>query len=98
MTVGAPSVSDSSQAMIADFASATLSPSSDTRSLLEFIATPSPTYASGQASAGASDASPRSANQASGGRITPRIGSSNSRANSKSRSSCAGTAMIAPVP
>ena len=33
-----------------------------------------------------------------GGLTTSMIGSSNFRANSKSRSSCAGTAMIAPVP
>ena len=32
------------------------------------------------------------------GSTTQRIGSSKARANSKSRSSCAGTAMIAPVP
>ena len=46
----------------------------------------------------ASAATPCAASHASGGRTTPTIGSSNSWANSKSRSSCAGTAMIAPVP
>ncbi len=39
-----------------------------------------------------------SASETSGPAMTRRIGSPNLRANSKSRSSWAGTAMIAPVP
>ena len=50
--------------------------------------TPSPVYASASVPCGAR----------LGGAITSTIGSSNWVANWKSRSSCAGTAMMAPVP
>jgi hypothetical protein len=43
-------------------------------------------------------AEPGSSTPASAGRTTCRVGSPNVAANSQSRWSCAGTAMIAPVP
>ena len=59
---------------------------------------PSPVNACGHSSAGAPAGRERWANHSSGGRSTARTGSPNARANSMSRWSWAGTAMIAPVP
>ena len=70
--------------MIVRLASSTAMPSSDTESLAEFTAGPSPTYAS--------------PSQSSGGWTVRMIGRSKTSAKSQSRWSCPGTAMIAPVP
>ena len=74
----------SSQSMIRAFASATGSPSRLISSFAELIAGPSPVYAS--------------PSQPSGGATVRTIGRPNGSANSQSRSSWPGTAMIAPVP
>ena len=83
--MASPDPFSASHAVIRALASATPSPSRDTSSFAELIAGPSPGYAV--------DAS------WSGGGCTMRtIGSSKALAKAKSRWSCAGTAMIAPVP
>ena len=71
--------------MIRSLASATGSPSSETSSLALLIAGPSPVKAV-------------DSSWSAGGCTVRTIGRSNAVAKSQSRSSCAGTAMIAPVP
>ena len=84
MTVPRPTPFSSSQSMIAVFASPTSMPSSEISSLAELIAGPSPVYAS--------------PSKSSAGCTVRTIGRSKVRANSQSRWSWPGTAMIAPVP
>jgi len=98
VTAAAPAPASSSQPIIRSLASVIARPSSVTSSLLDAMPTPSPVKASGHSDAGASGERSRASNHESGGRTTPTTGSSNSLANSKSRWSWAGTAMIAPVP
>ena len=73
-----------SQFVMTRLASATSRPSRLTSSLCELIAGPSPVYASPC--------------QPAGGATVRMIGSPNASAKSQSRSSCPGTAMMAPVP
>lgn len=80
-----------SQSVIFALASTTPSPSRPISSLVELMILAS--Y-----EANASSHSAGSADRPSDGSTTQRIGSSKARANAKSRLSCAGTAMIAPVP
>ena len=75
--------------MIVALASSIGRPSRLTDSLLELIAGPSPRYGP---SPGIASSNP------AGGCTVRTIGSPNVSANSQSRSSCPGTAMIAPVP
>ena len=58
----------------------------------------SPMNASGQRSVSSVGSMPRAANHSSGGRWMAGMSRPNTRANSKSRWSPDGTAMIAPVP
>ena len=84
LTAPLPSPFASSQSMVTRLASPTPRPSSEISSLAELIAGPSPVKAS--------------PSQSSGGCTVRTMGRSNFVANSQSRWSWPGTAMIAPVP
>ena len=77
----------SSQSMMRVLASSIASPSSEISSLAELIAGPAPVKAS-----------PPDSSKPSVGCTVRTTGRSNVAANSQSRWSCPGTAMIAPVP
>ena len=79
-----PAPAEASQSVMARFASAVGSPFREISSLAEPTATPSPAQ--------------RGSETPSGGETTSTIGSSKAVAKAWSRASCAGTAMIAPVP
>ena len=79
-----------SHSVIFALASATPRPSSEISSLAEL--TLGPSYEANASS------HPQGPSAVVGRLTTQRMGSSKARANAKSRSSCAGTAMIAPVP
>jgi hypothetical protein len=85
LTAGLPRPRSASDAVIASIASGEVRPSN----LSELTSRSAPEWATNASSAGASPPA---------GSTTRRISRSNLRANSKSRWSCAGTAMIAPVP
>ncbi|CAB5008817.1 unannotated protein [freshwater metagenome] len=97
MVVACPRPSVSSHAVIAAFALGVSRPSREIPELADAIATPTPVNASIQFDASL-EVTPFSLSHFSSGSTTGVIARSNSRANAKSRSSCAGTAMIAPVP
>lgn len=80
-----------SQEVIFALASTTPRPSSEISSLAELTS-----FASYEAKA--SSQTDGSVPRSSDGSTTQRIGSSKARAKAKSRVSCAGTAMMAPVP
>ncbi|CAB4886626.1 unannotated protein [freshwater metagenome] len=85
--------------MMSSFASATVrSPSSEIESLTELMYVPSPSNAHGQAPVSSVGSMPCPANHEAGGIWMAGMGKPNLRANSKSRWSPQGTAMMAPVP
>ena len=84
--------------MVRAVASARPRPSSDSWPLWELMATPSSREASLQVSARSGTAPGWSSSHRRSGRTTARIGSPKALANSRSRWSWAGTAMMAPPP
>ena len=85
MIVRSPKPLSCNQSIIVALASATCMPSSEISSLAELIATPSPVNAWSSGWPGV-------------GCTVRTTGRSNFAANSQSRTSCPGTAMMAPVP